>query len=313
MKKCISKQFLSFVIAAILCCSLNAFALTDGDWEFQLLDNEAIITGYIGKGGDVVIPETIYGVPVTEIKGKNMLDSATSITFPSTIKTIYPVAQGSKNLKKLVIPNGIEKIEPKAFSGCVNLENVVFPESLQEIGYTAFGGCSNLTKIDLPSNLKSIESWTFQNTSISGKLVLPDSLEVLGDYAFSNTNITEVYIPYISNRFSYGAFSNCKLLKKAIIAPMNTYIPGGTFCGCTSLKYIDIPNTVTDIGYIPIDAGCLEGSFEGCTSLENIILPTSLKSINCNILKGCVNIKEVIIPYGTESIGQRGPWNNEVR
>ena len=180
------------IILTIICCSLNAFALTDGDWEFQLLDNEAIITGYIGKGGDVVIPETIYWVPVTEIKGKNMLDSATSITFPSTIKTIYPLAKGSKNLKKLVIPNGIEKIEPQAFNGCINLENVIFPESLQEIGYAAFTGCSSLTKIDLPSNMKSIGGWTFQNTSISGKLVLPDSLEILGDEAFSNTNITEV-------------------------------------------------------------------------------------------------------------------------
>lgn len=28
------------VISAMLCFSMNALALTEGDWEFQLLDNE---------------------------------------------------------------------------------------------------------------------------------------------------------------------------------------------------------------------------------------------------------------------------------
>ncbi|MBQ7960234.1 MAG: hypothetical protein IJ285_03350 [Clostridia bacterium] len=56
-----------FVFSVMLCCSFNAFALADGDWEFQLLANEVKLTGYIGEGGDVIIPEMVYGCPVTEM------------------------------------------------------------------------------------------------------------------------------------------------------------------------------------------------------------------------------------------------------
>ena len=48
------------VFATMICCSMSAFALTEGDWEFQLLDNEVEITKYIGDNLEVVVPDTIF-------------------------------------------------------------------------------------------------------------------------------------------------------------------------------------------------------------------------------------------------------------
>lgn len=41
------------IFSTMICYSMSAFALTEGDWEFQLLDNEVTITKYIGEGADV--------------------------------------------------------------------------------------------------------------------------------------------------------------------------------------------------------------------------------------------------------------------
>lgn len=82
---------LLIIISTMIYFSVNSFALTEGDREFQLLDAEVEITGYLGEGGDVVIPDTIYGCPVTSVccnnAGKDFIN-ATSIKFPNTIKTI---------------------------------------------------------------------------------------------------------------------------------------------------------------------------------------------------------------------------------
>ena len=78
---------LTGLLAVVLCGS--AFALTEGDWEFQLLNNEAQITDYHGSGGNVVVPSTLRGATVTELKGFNMFArKATSLTIPGTIKNI---------------------------------------------------------------------------------------------------------------------------------------------------------------------------------------------------------------------------------
>ncbi len=78
------------VFSAVILCSMSAFALTDGDWEFQLLDNEVSITKYLGNGGKVVMPETIYGAPVTSMDARTFKTEAeiVSITFPSGMKKI---------------------------------------------------------------------------------------------------------------------------------------------------------------------------------------------------------------------------------
>ena len=47
------------VSVTMLLFGMSASALTEGDWEFKLLDDQAVITDYLGDGGDVVIPSTI--------------------------------------------------------------------------------------------------------------------------------------------------------------------------------------------------------------------------------------------------------------
>ena len=42
---------------------------------------------------------------------------------------------------KVIIPDGVTKIEEWAFSGCSSLKSIEIPNSVTEIGASAFQGC----------------------------------------------------------------------------------------------------------------------------------------------------------------------------
>ena len=77
-----------------------------------------IITGYTGNDETVVIPETINGEAVIGIA-----DGA---------------FDGATNLKKLVVPKSVVRIESGAFSSCAALTEVVFFDSLQYVSDDSF-------------------------------------------------------------------------------------------------------------------------------------------------------------------------------
>ena len=263
------------VFSVMLCCSVNVFALTEGDWEFQLLDNEVNITGYNGSGGDVVVPETIYGRPVTKAnfnhyRSGEHIGKVVSIKFPGSIKVIEDISY-CRNLKTVVLSEGTEKLSSDAFYQCDSLENINFPSTLKVVGKEAFKGCEKLKDIDFPEGLAEINS-----------------------SAFNNTGLTNVDLSKTSAKIGSGAFYGCENLKKARLPENMTEIPSLIFYECTSLSDIEIPANVEKIG---------NGAFDACKSLESIILPTSVKKID-DAFCGCEKLKEVVVPYGTTTIRQ---------
>ena len=264
------------VISAMLCFSMNALALTEGDWEFQLLDNEVKITKYIGSDTEIVVPDTIYGVPVTGMDTYHVFDGAvedeiTSIAFPKTLKTI-PVVNECGKLETVILPEGIEHINQFAFMGSSNLKNIKLPESLKTIGWRAFEGCTSLKSINFPAGLES-----------------------LGGEAFKGSGLETVDMSMTSLALTEEIFQECKNLKSVKLSPTLKEIPRYAFGYCEALEYIDIPGSVTFIGNF---------AFVGCKSLKNVILPVSLQKMHeFGMFSGCTSLEEVIIPYGTKFIG----------
>ena len=87
------------------------------------------------------------------------------------------------------------------------------------------------------------------------------------------------------------------------------------FMGCSDLKIVYIPNTVTDIGYkafyncskltsVNIPSGMKtigSSAFEGCYNLSSINLPEGLKQVSVNAFKNCRSLTSVTIPYSSIS------------
>ena len=72
------------------------------------------------------------------------------------------------------------------------------------------------------------------------------------------------------------------------------HIGDGAFQDCTSLKNIEIPNSVTSIG---------KEAFQDCSNLENIVIPNSVTAIGDFAFSYCTNLKKIEIPNSVKSIG----------
>lgn len=72
-------------------------------------------------------------------------------------------------------------------------------------------------------------------------------------------------------------------------------LEGGVFSGCSSLKSIIIPETVTKIGH---------GAFGDCSSLTNINIPKMVTEISPYAFRGCSNLGRIDLPEKVTKIGE---------
>ena len=92
----------------------------------------------------------------------------------------------------------------------------------------------------------------------------------------------------------YSAFSGCSYLKEVTIPDSVTSIGDYAFYGCETLQGIIIPDRVTLIG---------EGAFCRCKSLTSLIIPHGVTRIGIGAFNYCDKIVTVVIPDGVTAIG----------
>ncbi len=296
------KIYISLLIMlGIMCTSATAFALTDGDWEFRLLDDEVMITGYLGDNENIVIPSTLFGAPVTKIDAK--FKNAASIVMPDTVREVSDkMCQYNENLESVIFSNNIEVLGNDLrymygscmFQDCVNLTTVKLPENLKRIGATAFLNCKSLKNITLPDSLEEIGESAFEGCESLTSLNIPPNLKIMEDSAFEDSGLESVNIPgSVSwDVYTNRQFEGCTNLKNATIGEGITVLPEYLFSECTSLKHVELPGTITEIA---------RGAFFECASLEELTLPVSLRIINQYAFYG-TGLRQLVLPYGVEYI-----------
>lgn len=113
------------------------------------------------------------------------------ITIPDTVKEIAPhVFEENSNLKKVNLPDSVEKIGEKAFYAS-DLEEIVISETshLSAIGDCAFAG-TQLTTVYIPASVSSIGEAAFHCYASEPTKVEfsdPSNIREIGDRAFGNT------------------------------------------------------------------------------------------------------------------------------
>ena len=240
------------------------------------------LTGYFGAGDEKNhVDLTLSGLAITEIgqfafsnydyvdKGPN---DEISDEAPETMKMWY---LGDSTIKKVTIPEGVERIGPYAFANMTALESVVLPSTLETIDYGAFYGCTKLKEIKGIENVKFINQSAFQACAITGALNL-DNVVAIANYAFSeNPAITSVKLPATIQSVGAYAFGNNTSLKTLEIKAEKIKLGQYAFTDCSSLESVSINAAV-----IPA------GAFNRCTSLKSVTLGRDVSVIGEYAFRG---------------------------
>ena len=162
----------------------------ESDFEFELSEDGTFIaiTNYKGNAKNLVIPETIQGVPVEAIQGFRENKKIKSVVIPPSVKVIGAGAfVYCESLEKVTLPKELFCIAPSAFS-YTGLTSVTLPKGLEYLA-EAFHGCDNLAEINIPDDaaflLKNVtecaavlseeKGWTDEIIAVSGEEIFSGS------------------------------------------------------------------------------------------------------------------------------------------
>ena len=233
---------------------------------------------------EVVLPNTIevipdyafeqcnslskINIPTSLVQIRNDAFSNTAIkefNAPNSFKEIWNYA--FKDCKELetVNLNNTSSIGEMSFENCISLKSIEIPETITEIGNHAFSGCSSLMDISLPSNPINLIGSAFygsgyfndKNNWVNGILYIDNYLITTNSDLLDLNEITvkEGTIVVAENAFT----NNGKNLTKINLPEGLKFIGKSAFSSLYKLESINIPSTVTSIGY---------GAFSGTTIYE---------------------------------------------
>ena len=192
------------------------------------------------------------------------------------------------SLETVTLPESLQKIGEKAFSYCTSLKTINIPASVNVIGPKAFFFCKSLTSIDIPEGVTEISYATFGYAENLTAVNIPASVTRIGDFAFQNCGFTSMDVPATVKELGEGAFSTCRSLENVTV-PAET-VSKKAFYFCDALKSVTLTNDVKTIG---------EEAFRQCTSLESIEIPSSVTELGTCAFKNCFALKTAVIKGGT--------------
>ena len=159
-----------------------------------------------------------------------------TVTIHSALKKIPEDAFFSRTgVTEIILPDGIQKIEPRAFFN-TGLKSIVLPDSITEIGENVFDRCSALTQVKLSNSLKKIPKEAFNKCENLISIIIPESVEEIEEYAFFCCRaLSEIIIPESVKRIGKYAFTSCTGLTKAIVKNPQTVFQEKAFANCGNL------------------------------------------------------------------------------
>lgn len=201
-------------------------AASDGNiisgFEVQELDDGTVaIIGYQESEKELVIPEKLGDKMVTVLK-KLETDEVKQLTISGSVVAIGEDAVVSNSIKKIILRDGIEKLNDGAFAGCEKLEEVNIPKTIDYIGTSVFPkefiekqsesrGIYYVDGIALAIKEDQTEfKWGNNTRGIAGdfwkifhgsqeiemdSLQIPDDVVFIGKGAFRCVHANEIHVP----------------------------------------------------------------------------------------------------------------------
>ncbi len=254
-----------------------------------VVDENGVITDYIGNKFSISVPEVYNGITVRGV-GEAAFKNAElqEVILPKTVTFIGKEAFAENEVIKTVYAINATKIGEKAFYNCINIKNLFLGE-ITEIGsYSFYNACRNQydiygTTFNLNLfRLTTIPEGAFTNSALAS--FEADFIDNIGKDAFSECiALASLKINCLLS-MPDGAFRGCSSLDNAEIGYL-TFVPRGAFSTCTNLRYVSFPNA-TDV---------LSNAFENCITLEEVNLPLA-QTVYSNAFTKCESLYWLNLP-----------------
>lgn len=211
----------------------------------------------------------------------------------STITSNFRRPWNYKEVKHIVIGEGITYVGTYTFERASNVQSISLPKSLRSIGDYAFSSCE-ITSLTVPEGVEIIGKYAFSNMEKAKKLSLPSTLRQIGKWAFCHwKSIKTINIPDGVTEIDEGAFYGCSSLKKVHLPANLKILSDEIFKDNSALSDVNIPENCTTIG---------NSCFTWCPSLKVLTIPASVKKISLNGLRAA-NLQTVYFMGKAPSFG----------
>lgn len=285
------------------------------DWNYDA--NYAILRGYDGAGGDVVVPAEIDGFTV-DVIGINVFkgDTITSLTLPETVLELRSNAVSScEKLTSVTLPQSLVVINRMNFFSCNALSEVTIPASVRYIGDTSFRFCDALRKITFEGVCPAIDMDCFSVLPDDAVAYVPDDQLEAYTAAFENAGSTVSVQPsgknavlvenngYVEEEFdfdastgtitSYNGYATYLAIPETISGAPVKAIGPEAFARHVYLAFLELPEGLESIG---------DSAFYNCETLGRVRFPSTLKTIGSNAFYNAYK-SSVLELTSVESIG----------
>ena len=164
----------------------------------KLPDGTLEITSYKGEALEIVLPERI---------GKSAVTAIGEYAFSQYGLSTKQRREVLRQLKKVMIPEGVTVIRNSAFLGCEELTTVSIPKSVTRIGEEAFGACYSLQSIVIPGHAVEIGHKAFAVSGLKRITVMDPTTRICKD-AFYYGCCPTVHAPAGSYAETYAKENN---------------------------------------------------------------------------------------------------------
>ena len=307
----------------------------NGVYSFRVYDDHAVFTGFKGSDSSIAIPDTVKGVPVTEIGDgeKAIYKSSMSLdidffNYEDDTAEVANLGQyTSDELNNVDIPDTVTRINDGAFADIsIKIKEFRLPDNLEAIGPKAFGGTyseasigsfiitednpdymtkdgvlftkDGKTLVRFPTRATTdLAALTIEKEGYESRYIyqIPDGCENIGRFAFSNTQLT---------RSTGSSIDNFEVR----FSPETVTIEGYAFCEAY-VTAVEMNEGLESIG---------ENAFEACRlQTDVLILPSTVTSLGDSAFEHVYRsveegeswdlvygFRHIELPEGLKSIGK---------
>ena len=184
--------------------SVLEYPQTNEDFRYNVYTYYIEITECLSTKSNIIIPDTIQGLPVYKIAQK-AFEKQTAIT-------------------SVTMTNNIIEIGEQAFADCTNLQSINLSKNLELCGEKVFSKCENIKTIVIPGKLKEIPANIFTRCKRLSAVIIEEMNKQESTTVDKDGNVITVARNIANNSFSY-----CESLKNVWIPKEISEIHKGAF------------------------------------------------------------------------------------